>query len=94
MNNSTANAATFVNKTDEVLKVLLSGKVITARDAAFDFNIFSLPQTIARLRHRKIPVRTMMIKVTNLDGKVTKYGENFMTTSDIATYYAAKGVHK
>lgn len=83
------NLNAFSTKTGDVLEVLLKGKGITARNAAYDLDIFCLAQIIAHIRHhRKIPVKTKIHKVVNLNGKITIYAEYFLTASDIAAFYA------
>lgn len=67
------------NKTQLLLNRLLVGKKITARDAAFDLNIFMLRDIVYRLRRFKnIPVKTKLIKSIDSYGQTIKFAEYFL----------------
>jgi hypothetical protein len=78
-------------KNSLVLDALLAGRRLTARDAAFEMEIFCLAGLIYYLRkHYDIPVKTQMIKKTHADGLITRYAEYFLTPSDIAEFQSKK----
>jgi hypothetical protein len=81
----------IATKTARLMHILLSGKSITARDAAFELEIFCLSSLIHYLRsYRHIPVQTRIIKKTHSNGCITRYGEYFLAASDIAEINAKK----